>query len=105
MRKTGVLNATNRSLWLPQSAVRNRNWPVCMTCGRDVDAVNIVGDGTNSYDNRYVDVMAKCHGAEDVLRVQFESAHPTPSDLQHALRVAVFFDPEHADAGFSAGGI
>lgn len=75
-----------------------------MTCGRDVDAVEIVDDGTKN-DHRFVVVQAQCHGAYDAVRIDFESAHPTPSDLQHAVRVANFFDPTHEDTGFSSGGV
>ncbi len=42
------------------------NWPRCMTCGRDVDAVELKNRNTKG-----VELWAKCHGAEDWYTVQF----------------------------------
>ena len=42
------------------------NWPVCMTCHRDVDAVEL-----KNRNNKGVELWAKCHGAEDWYSIKF----------------------------------
>lgn len=100
MRKTGILEQTTKALWLPESGLQNRNWPLCQTCGRDVDAIEIVEDGVKM-GYYYVVIRAKHHGAEDALKIEFLSRHPNKGDMDYALRVATFFDPTHNDAGFT----
>lgn len=105
MRKVGILTAVKQSLWMPEKQ-RERNWPLCMTCGRDVDAFAIVDEGVKE-GLRYVDVQARHHEQHDTIRINFLSKHPTTSDFQMAVQACHFFDPNegHVDAGFSAGGL
>ena len=101
MRRVGIIQAVQRALIVPQSALRRRNWPACALCGEDVDSVQIVDEGVKM-GYRYVVVQAKHHGSDDAVRIDFLSQHPTPSDWEMAMRTATFFDPEHNDTGFSA---
>lgn len=43
------------------------NWPRCYICLKGVDSVQKEDQG-----KRYIVLRAKCHGAEDVIRVNFE---------------------------------
>lgn len=100
MRRIGILETTRKALLVPQSALNSRNWPLCMTCGREVDAVHIVDEGVKN-GLRYVTVKAEHHNADDAIRIDFLSAHPTQDDFNMAMRTACFFDPSHDDTGFS----
>lgn len=43
-----------------------RNWPLCLTCGREVEAVEI-----KDVNNHSCQLWARCHGAEDWYTVDF----------------------------------
>ncbi len=47
------------------------NWPVCGTCGQDVDAVELKNRNTEG-----VELWAKCHGAEDWYTIKFPYSIP-----------------------------
>lgn len=54
-------------LYVPRTeGDRKTNWPVCMTCHRDVDSVNVEDISTN-----VVTVRATCHGQEAVVKMEF----------------------------------
>lgn len=72
------------------------NWPLCMTCGRPVDAAEL--KDVNAFS---CVIYAKHHGAEDWYKVNFpfrvegdplqdERANAT---IQAAMRAGQFFDP------------
>lgn len=72
------------------------NWPICMTCGREVDAVDLKNINRTS-----VEIWARHHGAEDFYRVEFPfplDGDPLDDDrnnwaLQRAMKDGSFFDP------------
>lgn len=43
-----------------------RNWPLCLTCGRDVEAAEI-----KNVNSRGCDLWARCHGQEDSVHVSW----------------------------------
>lgn len=73
---------------------KKTNWPVCMTCHRDIDSVNV-----EHVSNNYVDIRAKCHGQECVIRCEFPYRITCVTDedtwhhVQTAINEALFFDP------------
>jgi hypothetical protein len=73
---------------------RKTNWPVCMTCHRDVDSVNVEDISTN-----VVTVRARCHGQESVIKMEFPYAIVQREDketwwhVMSAINNSVFFDP------------
>lgn len=44
-----------------------RTWPVCMLCGKEVDACNLENANYKS-----CEIRAKCHGEEDSLKVVWD---------------------------------
>lgn len=73
---------------------KKTNWPVCMTCHRDVDSVNV-----EDVSHQRVDVRAGCHGEECTIRLEFPFQITQRDDegtwhhVQTAINNAVFFDP------------
>lgn len=73
------------------------NWPVCLTCSRDVDSVNVEDIG-----HRVVTVRAKCHGEECVIKLEFPYRITRSDDketwhhVMTAVNNCVFFDPSIA---------
>lgn len=74
----------------------NRKWPLCMTCGREVDAVELKNVNGHS-----IEIWATHHGKEDFYRIEFpfriegdplEDQHANDL-IQHAMNSAVMFDP------------
>ncbi len=69
------------------------NWPACMTCHQDVDAVNVEEQG-----NDHVTIRAKCHGEECVIKLEFPFRIERRDDketwhhIQTAINNACFFD-------------
>ncbi len=41
-----------------------RNWPLCLTCGRDVEAAEI-----KNANSKGCEIWARCHGKEDFVHV------------------------------------
>lgn len=83
---------------------KNANWPMCMTCLRDVDAANIEAVSNNS-----CEIRVKCHGAEDSKKVRWDgrlapnsNADDILSDphvgwaIKRALVDGVYFEPTHS---------
>lgn len=69
------------------------NWPKCYICLKDVDSVNKEDQG-----KRYVVLRAKHHGAEDVIRVEFDW-DMRPEDERIPMRGLAFF-PVDVDTRF-----
>ncbi len=81
-------------LYVPRVAGdRKTHWPVCMTCHRDVDSVNVEDINTNR-----VTVRATCHGAEAVVVMEFPYSVIRRADkdtwphVMTAINNSVFFD-------------
>ena len=76
---------------------RRASWPVCMTCHRDVDSVNV-----EDISKDVVTIRARCHGEEAVIKMEFPyrilNRHDdeTMHHVRTALNNAVFFDPSMA---------
>lgn len=105
-RTTKFLEATReRAKWVRDNAsgvYRPRTpgdrpvatWPVCATCNRDVDSVEVV-DFQPGMDR--VTVRAKCHGAEAVVKFDFpysiQRRDPEREfdSIQTAINACVFF--------------
>lgn len=56
----------NRELVLPEGYRTQRSWPLCLTCGREVSAVELKNVNSTS-----VEIWARCHGKEDYYKVVF----------------------------------
>ena len=73
------------------------NWPVCLTCHRDVDSVSVESVG-----HQTVDIRSRCHGQECVIRLEFPFRITNVMDddtfhhVQTAINNAVYFDPSIA---------
>jgi hypothetical protein len=87
-----------RLVWTPNSG-NTRSWPTCKTCLRDVDAVELKNMNSSS-----VELWARCHGAEDAVRVDYpyRLEDGLNADKEKTLNVAramadvTFFDPKEA---------
>lgn len=54
-------------LYVPRTAGDHRtNWPVCQTCRRDVEAVEL-----KNRNSKGVELWARCHGKEDWYTIKF----------------------------------
>ncbi len=63
---------TSNGLYVPRTEGDHQtNWPVCMTCGQDVEAVELKNRNTSG-----VELWAKCHGAEDWYSIKFPYSIP-----------------------------
>lgn len=51
---------------LPPGMRTSRKWPLCITCGREVEAVEL-----KNWNSKSVELWARCHGAEDYYTVSF----------------------------------
>lgn len=86
-------------LYVPRTAgdIKNAAWPVCMTCHRDVDSVNVEDIHKN-----VVVLRAECHGAEAVVKLEFPYGIIRRDDkeiwphVQTAINNSTFFDPSIA---------
>ena len=58
--------AGHSRILLAQGLNAKRDWPLCLTCGRDVQAAELRNINNNS-----CEVWAKCHGQEDYIKVVF----------------------------------
>ena len=76
---------------------RKTNWPVCMTCHRDVEGVKIEDITKNR-----VTVRAFCHGKEAVVVMEFpyqilkRTDKETWPHVMTAINNSVWFDPSIA---------
>lgn len=99
----------NRNLYLPTGERTSRNWPLCLTCGREVDAAFL-----ENVNNTSCEVRGLCHGKEDFFRIKWKvPVHGKSSDdilddpnvgwaIKRAMSDACFFDPRHSDFNFSS---
>jgi hypothetical protein len=77
--------------------VKRASWPVCLTCKRDVDSVNVEDIGKNR-----VTIRATCHGKEAVVVMEFpyqilkRKDKDTWPHVMSAINNAVWFDPSIA---------
>lgn len=85
----------HNGLYVPRTpGDKKTNWPVCMTCHADVDSVQVEDMGHHK-----VDIRAKCHNDECVIRIEFpfritqRTDEETWHHIQTAINNAVFFDP------------
>lgn len=53
-------------IYLPPGMRTSRKWPLCLTCGREVEAVELKNVNSLS-----VELWARCHGQEDFYTVKF----------------------------------
>ena len=77
-----------------------RTWPVCMTCGREVDSCAL-----ENMNNKSCEIRAKCHGQEDAIRIEWDLRPDSNENIQEdphvgwAIRRAMAdfrpFDPVH----------
>ncbi len=88
----------HNGLYVPRvEGDKKTNWPVCMTCHRDVDSVNVEDIG-----NHTVTIRAKCHDKEAVIKLEFPFRITQRRDdetwfhVQTAINNASFFDPSVA---------
>jgi hypothetical protein len=99
MKTKGFLHQTrkraklNKELITPYS---KPNWPICITCGREVDSAVL-----ENWNRTSVEIRVTHHGAEDFHRVEFPfpvDGDPQDSDevnwaIGRAMKDASFFDP------------
>jgi hypothetical protein len=52
---------------VPGTPRAKRNWPICLTCGRDVEAVELKNANSKS-----AEIWARCHGQEDYYKVTWD---------------------------------
>ncbi len=85
----------------PKGTRTTRNWPLCNTCLREVDACEI-----KDVSSKGCVIWARCHGAEDYYRVKWDipmkdqSADPLEDEnvgwaIKRAMTDAGFFVPGH----------
>ncbi len=86
---------------LPGQQRAKRNWPICLTCGRDVDAVELKNANSTG-----CEIWAACHGKEDYYKVTwkvpFRDQSKDPLDdknngwaVKRAMADFSPFQPEH----------
>lgn len=85
-------------LYVPRTeGDRKTNWPVCMTCKRDVDSVNVEDIGNDT-----VTIRARCHDKEAIIKMEFpfritqRKDEETWHHVMTAVNNATFFDPSVA---------
>ena len=72
-------------LYVPRTQGDHRtNWPVCQTCGRDVEAVDMKDQ--NSFG---VVLWARCHGKEDYYKVTFPYRLEDDDQIHDQIQVAM----------------
>lgn len=88
-----LIDAVRQKAWLNHNGVyvprvegdNRSNWPVCQTCKRDVEAVELKNQ--NSYG---VEIWARCHGKEDWYTVKYPYRIEGDEDaVKDHLRVAM----------------
>jgi hypothetical protein len=84
-------------LFLPEGTRTYRSWPLCLTCGREVEAVEM-----KNANSKGVEIWARCHGgAEDWQFIEWPAridGDPLKDQrandcIRTALLSAVMFDP------------
>ncbi len=91
----------NRTLVLPSGQRTQRTWPLCLTCGREVEAAEI-----KNVNSKSCEIWARCHGKEDYYRVTWQvPVNSTQDDIledvnvgwaiRRAIADGTFFDPIH----------
>jgi hypothetical protein len=58
-------SAHQNRIWTPHRQT-HRSWPLCLTCGREVEAVELKHVNAHG-----CELWAKCHGAEDFYKITF----------------------------------
>ena len=88
----------HNGLYVPRNeGDKKTNWPVCMTCKMDVESVQV-----EDFSHDTVDIRAKCHNEECVIRLQFPFRITRTEDddtwhhIQTAINNSCFFDPSIA---------
>ena len=71
MRSRGFIEQVRQAadvnrIWLPPGSRTSRNWPLCLTCGREVEAAELKNVNQIS-----CEIWARCHGQEDHYTVKF----------------------------------
>lgn len=96
IRKRAYQN--NNGIYVPRvEGDVKTHWPVCMTCHRDLDSLNIEDISTNK-----VTIRATCHGAEAIVVMEFPYRIIRRDDKETwphvitAINNSVFFDPSIA---------
>lgn len=88
--------ANNRGLILSDGSRTSRNWPLCATCLKDVEAAEL-----KDFNNDSCEIHVRCHGSECFKRVVFPfrlEGNPMEDEranwaLQRAMGDFVAFDP------------
>jgi hypothetical protein len=86
------LYAHSKELWTPKGLLPVDQpgvtplWPKCFVCGGPVDAYEVAHEGSKS-----LDIVAKCHGKEDAVRISWEDDGMTMSDFMSQMAKTVFF--------------
>ncbi len=83
-------------LYLPEGTRTYRSWPLCNTCGREVEATELKNWNANG-----VEIWAKCHGAEDWQFIEWPAridGDPLKDQrandcIRTAMMTACLFDP------------
>jgi hypothetical protein len=90
VRRTGILELVHHGV----RSDTNRGWPTCHACRNqfnghapDLDAVEMVDEGP-----KHLVVLGKHHGAEDVIRVDWDWPK-SEDDVSNAWRAMTFFCP------------
>ncbi len=66
-------------------------WPVCQTCGRYLDSVNMV-EGYPG-ESQTVKVLGKHHGSEELVTIDMLSQYWDEHDMARAIRDHDWFKP------------
>lgn len=74
---------------------KKASWPVCQTCHRDVDRVQVEDIGKHT-----VTIRAWCHDKEDAVKLTFPYSTLNDKDdwqhINHAFNTMTFFEPSIA---------
>lgn len=97
LRKRAFEN--RKGIYVPryEGDIKRASWPVCLTCKRDVESVNVEDVSKN-----IVTIRATCHGKEAVIRLEFpyqilkRTDSETWPHVMNAINSSTFFDPSIA---------
>ena len=101
IRKSAKVNRDPK-LWTPGTRT-HRNWPLCLTCGREVDSAEL-----KNVNNKGCDILVHCHGQEDSIHVHWtvglsdSAANPLEDknvgwELKRAMADMCAFDLSHME--------
>lgn len=81
-----------------RAPTRDITGPMCLTCLKPVDKEELVeGYGMDEHGREsqhdYAKVLITCHGAEELVRFDFDTRQWDHTDLKRALSRHRFFDP------------